>query len=682
MPWLKTESRSHALLTDLILMLACPLVWTQSSAGLSPDVSPKTSQPASRGPVRYVSKLGDNSDGTTWAKAFTTVQAALRAVPDDKGGHHIIIRPDTYVEANLYPAHKGAPSEYNVLTGDFDGSLGSGASGWVVIDSSCPDKVVRTDPKGKGGNPRFIILDSGKPEKGLKSIDWWAPWRCDPDFSGAIWDRWVFRHLYATGSEAGIGWDMTCQAGAEFSAIVEDCVGIGRFAGAYIGAHVGRPHEPVLFRRSYFCCLDWWGDAGAAYVRACHSKIPDYPDAVFEDCTLVSPDNALECGYPGYKGYTRVRFANCRMIVLNFSQPAGTPSSGIIHTPLDGSQLRVDLEDCILMGYKVFGSGKGDTRYTTKGRVQAYVQFQQPTPPGFERLGLWPADVFGSIAPPQQPRGRPILTKEDRVISDVCEATPVIWKDRLVLLECIRPATGGRPEDHYLTLRDVEAGTRLARFAEGYSLASAIVDGGAVHVFASRRGPDGSWNDVTRFTSTDLKEWQQAVAIRQENEHLFNSSVCAADSGFVMAYETDDPRYVPFSVKFARSDNLRDWVKMPEAVFGKDRYAACPCIRYVGGYFYLLYTEQRTPRWFFETWLARSRDLKDWQMSPTNPLVTPGAGEDIDTSDPDVIEYRGKTCLYYSIGDQRTWAKLKRAVYPGTMREFLEGRFEAQNAAR
>ena len=143
-----------------------------------------------------------------------------------------------------------------------------------------------------------------------------------------------------------------------------------------------------------------------------------------------------------------------------------------------------------------------------------------------------------------------------------------------------------------------------------------------------------------------------------------------------MAYETDDPRYTPFTIKFARSDNLRDWKKLPDAIFGKGHYTACPCIRYIDGWYYLMYTEHRTPRWFFETWLARSKNLKDWEMSPSNPLISPGPGEDIDTSDPDMVEYRGRTWLYYSIGDQRTWMKLKRAVYPGSLVDFFESRFE------
>lgn len=33
------------------------------------------------------------------------------------------------------------------------------------------------------------------------------------------------------------------------------------------------------------------------------------------------------------------------------------------------------------MGCKIFGSGKGEISYTTRGDVKAYVQFQQPIPP-------------------------------------------------------------------------------------------------------------------------------------------------------------------------------------------------------------------------------------------------------------------------------------------------------------
>jgi hypothetical protein len=358
-----------------------------------------------KGRTIYVSKRGDDSDGTSWQRAYRTIQKALLAVPDAKGGHRVAIRPDTYEEANLYPSYRGAPGSYNLLVGDFDGSLGSGASGWTVIDSGCPGVAVRTDPKRPTGNPAWKIIKSDLPETGLKCVDWWGPFRCDPEYSASIWDRWIYRNLYATGSEGGIGWDMTCDKGAEFSAVVESCVGIGRFAGACVMAHVPRKGEPVLFRRSYFMNMDWWGDAGAAYVRGESKTMPEEPHAVFDDCTLVSPDNAIQAGWPGVDELnTRVKLKACRLIVLNFSQPRGTPSSGIICCGCkDGKQLHVDFEDTVMMGYKVFGTRGGEVSYTTKGAVGAYVEFEQPVPARIDRIKLWPVALFDAIQPPAAP---------------------------------------------------------------------------------------------------------------------------------------------------------------------------------------------------------------------------------------------------------------------------------------
>jgi hypothetical protein len=358
-----------------------------------------------KGVTLYVSKQGDNSDGSSWQKAFQSVQAALLAVPDNNGGHRVIIRPDTYVEANLYPSHKGAPGAYNLLVGDCDGSLGSGAAGWVVIDSSCPGVAVRMSTWGES----FKIVESKEPESGLKSCDWWGPWRCNPHFSGAAWDRWIYRNLYATGSEGGIGWDMvemTPEKGAAFSAVVENCIGIGRFAGACVAAHTARKDEPVLFRHCYFMNLDRWMDDGGVYVRSMSRSMPDCPDATFEDCTIVGPANAFQTSYPTCDRYTRVKFKDCRLIVLNFSQPRLSHPYDIALVCCDlkeGKQLHVDFEDTTLMGYKLFCAHTSGVSYTTKGKVQAYVQFEQTVPKGFQRLGVWPVRLFANIAPPGVP---------------------------------------------------------------------------------------------------------------------------------------------------------------------------------------------------------------------------------------------------------------------------------------
>lgn len=340
-----------------------------------------------KGTTLYVSKLGDNSNGSSWEKAFHTIQAAANAVPDDKGGHQIVLRPDTYLEHDIVGAFKGARGAYNLLVGDRDGRYGSGATGWAIIDSS-------------------------DPEKGFKALDYWGTLNTTPTDSPDEWDRWIFRDLYTTGAE-GFGWDIGSSApGSKFTAVVDNCVSIGRFSGVMVAGHTSREDEPILFRNCHFRSLDWWGDAGGAYFRAHNPSMPTWPDAIFENCTLVAPDNALQVGYPTFKGYTRLKFKDCNLIVTNFSQPRGTPSTGVISCDLEGEFLHIDFEDCTLMGFKTFGFStakitkveagvKKPFSYTTKGKCRAYVEFEQSVPRGFERLGTWPVEVFQDVLHPR-----------------------------------------------------------------------------------------------------------------------------------------------------------------------------------------------------------------------------------------------------------------------------------------
>lgn len=623
---------------------------------------------AALGKTFYVSRLGDDSDGSSWVKAYRSIQKALSAIPDDKGGHRIIVRPDTYMEANLHTAHKGAKGAYNVVMADFDGSLGSGRTGYAVIDSS-------------------------DPTKGFKSYDWygtirsykkgWSKAHKAESFSAICWDRWHLRHLYATGGDGGLFFDGVDNV-EPFSVLVEDCVAIGRAFGGGVASVLSRLDEPITFRRCYLWCLDWWGDAAGAYIRVENKQMSPTPDAIFEDCTIVGPDNALKSGNPGFSTYSRIGVKGCRLISLNFSQPHGKPGTGVIQSMITGKSLHVDLADTTVMGYKVFGSGKatdkkdgGPVGYTTKGSVRAYVQFQQAVPKGFTRLPHWPVEAFADLTPPTTPPIGPKLTKQDCVRGHMCEVTPVVWQGKLCLLECWRKEEHTDRAERYLTITDLESGKRVARFGGGYGLGCAIVHDDTFYVFASRN-VDHKWNDVTVFWSKDLKSWRHKVVIKQANEHLFNSSVCRGPDGFVMAYESSDGRWPAFTAKFATSKDLLEWTKLEGVAFGKDRYAACPCIRYVDGWYYMMYLERHPPRWYFETYLVRSKDLRTWEHSPCNPVIAPTLDDEgINTSDVDLITWQGKTIIYYTTGDQRTWMNLKQATFDGSMKELFEGFFPA-----
>ncbi len=661
----KTDGRVDVAQGPTILRTALTLVVLASSFSIG----------VVQGATFHVSKLGDDSDGRSWKTAFRTIQKGLDAVPDDRGGHQVIVRPDTYIEANLAPAHKGAAGAYNTLIGDFDGSLGSGATGWVLIDS-------------------------GDPEKGFKSWDWWGPIRASDKhwphgnnqetFSSIIWDRWTLRRLYTAGGDGGFFWDLTNKSGEGFTVVVEDCVGTGRAFGGGVAYPIVRPEEPSVFRRCYFLALDWVGDTAAVLVGGWEKTMPEYPHVVFEDCTLVHTDNAVAMSYASH--CARAKFVNCRMIVLNFTQPEmGGKSTGIIctqgHSPT--GRLHVDLEDCVLAGYSVFTAGEDGkaVTYTTKGRTQAYVQFKQEMPAGFERLGLWPTDLFAQIAPPASGSAlsvissRPVLTKLPLAFAKAMENTPVVWNGRPLHILNRRDDTKNGTDDYvksmYLYAVDLDTGEEVSRFAEGHSFANAYVNGSELHVFASE-GTNRDWfQSLYHFTSRDLKTWTREPAIPQEgDEHLFNASVCRDEKGFLMAYESNKP--VSFCFKFARSTDLSTWEKIPGLIFtGVDHeYSACPVIRYFSPYYYVIYLHGFIPgHKGYTPFLARSKDLADWELSPFNPILEAGPGEGINNSDVDLFEWEGKTYLTYATGDQATWGAVRIALYDGPVQEFFTRHF-------
>lgn len=634
---------------------------------------------ASPGETFYVSKLGNDGDGRSWATGFRSIQRALDAVPQG-GGHRVVIRPDTYVEANLSPATMGAAGGYNELVGDFDGRLGSGATGWVVVDS-------------------------GDSEKGFKSWDWWGSIRASDKhwpvgnnretFSSILWDRWTLRRLYFTGGDAGLFWDLTNRSGEGFTVVVEDCVGIGRAFGGGVVYPKVRPGEPSVFRRCYFLALDWVGDTAAVLIGGTEKSIPEDPHVVFEDCTLVHTDNAVALSYAS--DCARTRLNGCRLIVLNFTQPEmGGKSTGILctqgHKP--SGRLHVDLEDCTLAGYTLFTPGDDGRAltYQARGRNRAYVQFKQAVPAAFERIGLWPAELFAAMAPPPAgagpmlaaPSNRPALVKLPFAQAKAMENTPFVFAGRPLQVLNRRDDTKSNKDGYkasmHLYLVDLATGEEMGRFGEGHSFASAFVDGDRLHVFASE-GTDHDWfQSLYRFTTRDLKVWDRQPAVSKDgDEHLFNASVCRDDRGFVMAYESNLP--VQFCFKFARSKDLVTWEKIPGLVFsGVDReYSACPVLRYFAPFYYVIYLHA-APKGStgYVSYLARSRDLVDWELSPFNPILEAGPGEGINNSDVDLFEWDGRTYLTYATGDQSTWGAVRFATYDGPMNEFFERHFPHQ----
>jgi hypothetical protein len=275
---------------------------------------------------------------------------------------------------------------------------------------------------------------------------------------------------------------------------------------------------------------------------------------------------------------------------------------------------------------------------------------------------------------------RKLVKLPEKIGQNVMESTPLWYRGGLMMFHSHRVDVP-KPDlgKMYLFLADPATGKELTRFGQRHSLGSAFVDGDTIHAFAAYHSDNDWFHDIHHFWSSDRKNWQREPAIAREGgEHLLNSSACRDEQGFLMAYETDKP--VGFCFKFARSKDLRKWEKIRGLVFTgqKREYSACPVIRYCKPYYYVIYLHAAIPGhngWV--SFLARSKDLATWELSPKNPILEAGEGEGRNNSDVDLIEIDGKTHVYYCTGDQQTWGDLKRAVYPGPMGDFFASYFPA-----
>ncbi len=284
-----------------------------------------------------------------------------------------------------------------------------------------------------------------------------------------------------------------------------------------------------------------------------------------------------------------------------------------------------------------------------------------------------------------QKQGKPVLTKLPFAFSGEgrtpMENTPFEWGDRLLIVANYRPGGAeAKGKDAYLYIDDLQNGMEIARFGVGHSFVSAFVNGNELNVFALEFTDFGrvmNSTGIDRMVSSDLKNWKTEKAILPEGgEHLFNSSVCRDGKGYVMAYESDKP--VQFCFKFARSNDLSKWEKISGLAFTgeKREYSACPVIRYFAPYYYVIYLH--APKKGHNGWISymvRSKDLEHWEFSPYNPILEAGAGEGKNNSDVDILEYQGKTYLYYATGDQETWGTVRVAQSDGSEKDFFESYF-------
>lgn len=298
---------------------------------------------------------------------------------------------------------------------------------------------------------------------------------------------------------------------------------------------------------------------------------------------------------------------------------------------------------------------------------------------------------------------KPRIRKLGTVDCDLVETTPVVFKDRLYRFEYVRERyehnTAG---DSYFRFVDHESGAPSAPFAHGYHLGNVFVEDDRLTVTGTNIW-DGERVDL--FTSEDMVSWERRNALDLPGYGIFNTSLCKAEDAYVLMFEVGKPKEVAgvrFTARFAVSSDLIQWeLTPPECTYSLERYTAPHALRHLDGWYYNFYLEAHPgPSW--DQRVVRSRDLVTWEPSPHNPVLVAGpedktianpalnetqreriaAAVNRNNSDIDFCEFRGKTIINYSWGNQGGTEFLAEAVFDASEADFLRGWFDGAPDAR
>lgn len=287
---------------------------------------------------------------------------------------------------------------------------------------------------------------------------------------------------------------------------------------------------------------------------------------------------------------------------------------------------------------------------------------------------------------------------------NVVESTPVVWEDKLLRFEWVRCSRWGgdggvNREVGCYHFVDMETEEPLYEFAHDHAFGCCYAENGKMYVYGVRGSGGGQVLDC--FVSENLKDWEcREILTFPSDINVYNTSACKGDGKYMLAIEIGgaNPAVgVQFTCVFAESTDLLNWkmLDMMEYSYSRDRYTACPCLRYVDGLYYMIYLESAPcHRWI--PYIVRTRDFKDYELGLTNPVMWPEdddkivihperfTAEELDyinnaincnDSDFDLCDYNGKTVITYSWGNQFGKEFLALAEYDGPSDEFLKSFF-------
>ncbi len=336
-----------------------------------------------------------------------------------------------------------------------------------------------------------------------------------------------------------------------------------------------------------------------------------------------------------------------------------------------------------------------DKRFGNK--VWLYVFSRKTTSPKEQWPDLQP--VAGWKSP---------LTNRKRLDSAALpgEITPFLFRGCQYHLENVMAhylypgaAVESHPHEDHFRIRRAEDDRLISIPLLNHYFATAFVWQETCYCFSIDLGEQKGWasSKIDMISSKNLVSWEPPVCvldISADGEMIYNNTVTHDGRRFVMLYETNDPRYPIFTLKFAESNDLIHWRKIPSAIYGKEKYTGGPALYWIPEeqYYYLTYVDMFVHpvvrKLNYRTSVTRSKDLVHWQDAPTDRAVLlPDYGNrpdpqghpdvfDLNASDAEYLEKDGVVRAFFCGGNQWGISDNQTAEYHGTLSEFFREFFQ------
>jgi hypothetical protein len=266
-------------------------------------------------------------------------------------------------------------------------------------------------------------------------------------------------------------------------------------------------------------------------------------------------------------------------------------------------------------------------------------------------------------------------------LQNAAEGSWFVWNSELYYVYTDRNLSGSTTQMKVVkpTLDsggNITGQTDIATFGSGYGCQDVIVDSGTLYVFASNCKMDFTHlgNSIVKFSSTNLTTWTgpSTIYTAEASGQIYNAAIGKDASGnFVLGYDLHNPSWYAeyFVTRFATSTNLTSWSNVGTASYVW-RNHGCADLQYVNGAWHIWGFNEVGSSWSIIS--ARTTDFLSFANSRIPTIKPVYEYEDINTSDPDMIEFGGKTYIMYLASDQTSYMRLSYATFPGTISQLAD----------